>query len=186
MAAAAPGSRGDPYWRVRGDALRPRTSHARLRCSSVPRWQDLYPLTKPGRRLGGGMSYATFLTMRGAPPRSLPACRGISWLGAGNHRGVRPRQDPHDHDARSCYASSEEAIRLDHKGINKRAAYRWDGRGNPKPSRHRHLRLCHCPPRLLAGARSVYPRANERYARTHGVKEVVRPKPRRVLHRKLG
>jgi IS5 family transposase len=40
-----------------------------------------------------------------------------------------------------------------------------------------HLRVFHRPPQLLAGDRGVHTTANERYARTHGVKEVVLPKP---------
>jgi transposase, IS5 family len=40
-----------------------------------------------------------------------------------------------------------------------------------------HLRVCKRPPLLLAGDRGVHTTANERYAATHGVKEVVLPKP---------
>jgi IS5 family transposase len=55
--------------------------------------------------------------------------------------------------------------------------------GNPAedaqlpPSLDHHLRVFHRPPRLLAGDRGVHFTANERYATTHGVKEVVLPKP---------
>jgi transposase, IS5 family len=40
-----------------------------------------------------------------------------------------------------------------------------------------HLRVFQHPPRLLAGDRGLYTTANERYATTHGVKQVVLPKP---------
>lgn len=40
-----------------------------------------------------------------------------------------------------------------------------------------HRRVFHRPPRLLAGDRGVHTAANEQYARTHGVKEVILPKP---------
>jgi IS5 family transposase len=40
-----------------------------------------------------------------------------------------------------------------------------------------HRRVFHRPPRLLAGDRGVHSSANERYATTHGVKQVVLPKP---------
>jgi transposase, IS5 family len=40
-----------------------------------------------------------------------------------------------------------------------------------------HLRMFHRPPRLLAGDRGLHTTANERYATTHGVKQVVLPKP---------
>jgi IS5 family transposase len=40
-----------------------------------------------------------------------------------------------------------------------------------------HRRVFHRPPQLLAGDRGVYTTANERYARRHGGKEVVVPKP---------
>jgi transposase, IS5 family len=55
--------------------------------------------------------------------------------------------------------------------------------GNPAedaqwpPSLDHHLRVFHRPPRLLAGDRGVHSTANERYAITHGVKQVVLPKP---------
>jgi hypothetical protein len=45
------------------------------------------------------------------------------------------------------------------------------------PSLEHHLRVCKCPPRLLAGDRGVHSTANERYATTHGGKQVVWPKP---------
>lgn len=40
-----------------------------------------------------------------------------------------------------------------------------------------HLRVFNHPPRLLAGDRGRYTTAHERHAATHGVKEVVLPKP---------
>jgi IS5 family transposase len=55
--------------------------------------------------------------------------------------------------------------------------------GNPAedaqlpPSLDHHLRVFKRPPRLLAGDRGVHSTANERYATTHGVKQVVLPKP---------
>jgi IS5 family transposase len=55
--------------------------------------------------------------------------------------------------------------------------------GNPAedaqlpPSLAHHLRVFHRPPRLLAGDRGLHSTANEQYAATHGVKEVVLPKP---------
>jgi transposase, IS5 family len=55
--------------------------------------------------------------------------------------------------------------------------------GNPAedaqlpPSLAHHQRVFHRPPRLLAGDRGVHSTANEQYAATHGVKEVVLPKP---------
>ena len=55
--------------------------------------------------------------------------------------------------------------------------------GNPAedaqlpPSLDHHLRVFKRPPRLLAGDRGVHSAANERYATTHGVKQVVLPKP---------
>jgi IS5 family transposase len=55
--------------------------------------------------------------------------------------------------------------------------------GNPAedaqlpPSLAHHLRVFHRPPRLLAGDRGLHSAANEQYAATHGVKEVVLPKP---------
>jgi transposase, IS5 family len=55
--------------------------------------------------------------------------------------------------------------------------------GNPAedaqlpPSLDHHLRVFHRPPCLLAGDRGVHSTTNERYATTHGVKEVVLPKP---------
>jgi IS5 family transposase len=55
--------------------------------------------------------------------------------------------------------------------------------GNPAedaqlpPSLDQHRRLFHRSPRLLAGDRGVHSTANERYAATLGVKEVVLPKP---------
>jgi transposase, IS5 family len=55
--------------------------------------------------------------------------------------------------------------------------------GNPAedvqlpPSLDHHRRVFHRPPQLLAGDRGVHTSANERYASTHGVKEVVLPKP---------
>jgi IS5 family transposase len=65
--------------------------------------------------------------------------------------------------------------------------------GNPAedaqlpPSLDHHRRLFHRPPRLLAGDRGVHSTANEQYATTHGVKQVVLPKPgaksaRRLAH----
>jgi IS5 family transposase len=65
--------------------------------------------------------------------------------------------------------------------------------GNPAedaqlpPSLEHHLRVFQRPPRLLAGDRGVHSTANERYATTHGVKQVVLPKPgakaaRRIAH----
>lgn len=65
--------------------------------------------------------------------------------------------------------------------------------GNPAedaqlpPSLEHHQRLFHRPPRLLAGDRGVHSTANERYATTHGVHDVVLPKPgaksaKRVTH----
>jgi transposase, IS5 family len=55
--------------------------------------------------------------------------------------------------------------------------------GNPAedaqlpPSLDHHRRVFHCPPRLLAADRGVHSTANERYATTHGVTQVVLPKP---------
>jgi IS5 family transposase len=55
--------------------------------------------------------------------------------------------------------------------------------GNPAedaqlpPSVDHHLRVFHRPPRLLAGDRGLHSTANERYATTHGVAQVVWPKP---------
>jgi IS5 family transposase len=55
--------------------------------------------------------------------------------------------------------------------------------GNPAedaqlpPSLEHHLRVFKRPPRLLTGDRGVHSAANERYATTHGVKQVVLPKP---------
>jgi transposase, IS5 family len=55
--------------------------------------------------------------------------------------------------------------------------------GNPAedaqlpPSLDHHLRIFKRPPRLLAGDRGVHSTVNERYATTHGVKQVVLPKP---------
>jgi IS5 family transposase len=55
--------------------------------------------------------------------------------------------------------------------------------GNPAedaqlvPSLDHHLRVCQHPPRLLAGDRGIHTTANERYATTHGVQQVVWPKP---------
>jgi transposase, IS5 family len=55
--------------------------------------------------------------------------------------------------------------------------------GNPAedaqlpPSLDHHLHVFKRPPRLLAGDRGVHSTANEQYAATHGVKEVVLPKP---------
>lgn len=55
--------------------------------------------------------------------------------------------------------------------------------GNPAedaqlpPSLAHHLCVFHRPPRLLAGDRGLHSTANEQYAATHGVKEVVLPKP---------
>jgi IS5 family transposase len=45
------------------------------------------------------------------------------------------------------------------------------------PSLDHHLRVFQRPPRLLASDRGVHTAANERYATTHGVKQVVLPKP---------
>ena len=55
--------------------------------------------------------------------------------------------------------------------------------GNPAedaqlpPSLDHHLRVFQRPPRLLAGDRGLHTTANERYATTHGVTQVVLPKP---------
>ena len=55
--------------------------------------------------------------------------------------------------------------------------------GNPAedvprpPSLDHHRRAFNRPPRWLAGARGVHSTANEQYAITHGVKQVVLPKP---------
>jgi transposase, IS5 family len=55
--------------------------------------------------------------------------------------------------------------------------------GNPAadaqlpPSLDHHLRVFHRPPRLLAGDRGLHSTANERYATTQGVAQVVLPKP---------
>jgi hypothetical protein len=55
--------------------------------------------------------------------------------------------------------------------------------GNPAedaqlpPSLDHHLRVCQRPPRRLAGARGLHATAHERYATTHGVAQVVLPKP---------
>jgi IS5 family transposase len=55
--------------------------------------------------------------------------------------------------------------------------------GNPAedaqlpPSLDHHRRVFHRSPRLLAGDRGVHTTANEHYATTHGVKQVVLPKP---------
>jgi IS5 family transposase len=65
--------------------------------------------------------------------------------------------------------------------------------GNPAeeaqlpPSLDNHLRVFRHPPRLLAGDRGLHSTANERYATTHGVTQVVLPKPgaksaKRVAH----
>lgn len=65
--------------------------------------------------------------------------------------------------------------------------------GNPAedaqlpPSLDHHRRVFTRPPRLLTGDRGIYSTANERYATTHGVKEVVLPKPgaksaKRIAH----
>jgi IS5 family transposase len=65
--------------------------------------------------------------------------------------------------------------------------------GNPAedvqlpPSLDHHLRVFNRPPRLLAGDRGVHSTANEQYATTHGVKQVVLPKPgaksaKRIAH----
>jgi IS5 family transposase len=65
--------------------------------------------------------------------------------------------------------------------------------GNPAedaqlpPSLDHHRRVFTRPPRLLTGARGIYSTANERSATTHGVKEVVLPKPgaksaKRIAH----
>jgi hypothetical protein len=45
------------------------------------------------------------------------------------------------------------------------------------PSLDHHARLFKRPPRLLAGDWGVHTTANEQYTATHGVKEVVLPKP---------
>jgi IS5 family transposase len=45
------------------------------------------------------------------------------------------------------------------------------------PSLDHPLRVFHRPPRVLAGDRGVHSTANERYAITHGGKQVVLPKP---------
>jgi transposase, IS5 family len=55
------------------------------------------------------------------------------------------------------------------------------------PSLAHHLRVFNRPPRVLAGDRGVHSTANERYASTHGVKQVVLPKPgtksaKRITH----
>jgi IS5 family transposase len=63
--------------------------------------------------------------------------------------------------------------------------------GNPAedaqlpPSLDHHLRVFHHPPRLLAGDRGVHTQANERYARRHGVTEVVLPKPGKKTAKRL-
>jgi IS5 family transposase len=63
--------------------------------------------------------------------------------------------------------------------------------GNPAedaqlpPSLDHHLRVFHRPPHLLAGDRGVHTGANERYARRHGVKEVVLPKPGKKTAKRL-
>jgi transposase, IS5 family len=55
--------------------------------------------------------------------------------------------------------------------------------GNPAedaqlpPSLDHHRRVFHRPPRVLAGDRGVHSTVNEQYATTHGVKQVVLPKP---------
>ena len=55
--------------------------------------------------------------------------------------------------------------------------------GNPAedaqlpPSLDHHLQVFQRPPRLLAGDRGIHTTANERYATTHGVAQVVLPKP---------
>jgi IS5 family transposase len=65
--------------------------------------------------------------------------------------------------------------------------------GNPAedaqlpPSLDHHLQVFKRPPRLLAGDRGIHSTANEQYAATHGVKQVVLPKPgaksaRRLAH----
>jgi IS5 family transposase len=65
--------------------------------------------------------------------------------------------------------------------------------GNPTedaqlpPSLDHHRRVFKRPPRLLAADRGVHSTANERYATTHGVKQVVLPKPgaksaKRIAH----
>jgi transposase, IS5 family len=65
--------------------------------------------------------------------------------------------------------------------------------GNPAedaqlpPSVDHHLRVFNRPPRLLAGDRGVHTTTHEPYAITHGVKEVVLPKPgaksaKRIAH----
>ena len=65
--------------------------------------------------------------------------------------------------------------------------------GNPAedaqlpPSLDHHRRIFTRPPRLLTGDRGIHSTANERYATTHGVKEVVLPKPgaksaKRIAH----
>ena len=65
--------------------------------------------------------------------------------------------------------------------------------GNPAedaqlpPSLDHHLRMFNRPPRLLAGDRGVHTTANERFATTRGVQQVVLPKPgaksaRRLAH----
>jgi IS5 family transposase len=65
--------------------------------------------------------------------------------------------------------------------------------GNPAedaqlpPSLDHHRRVFTRPPRLLTGDRGIHSTANERYATTHGVKQVVLPKPgaksaKRIAH----
>jgi IS5 family transposase len=65
--------------------------------------------------------------------------------------------------------------------------------GNPAedaqlpPSLDHHRRIFTRPPRLLTGDRGIHSTANARYATTHGVKEVVLPKPgaksaKRIAH----
>ncbi len=55
--------------------------------------------------------------------------------------------------------------------------------GNPAedtqlpPSLDHHLRVFQRPPRLLAGDRGIHSTANERYATTYGIAQVVLPKP---------
>jgi transposase, IS5 family len=63
--------------------------------------------------------------------------------------------------------------------------------GNPAedaqlpPSLEHHLQVFKRPPRLLAGDRGIHSTANEQYATTHGVKQVVLPKPGAKSARRL-
>lgn len=167
MAPGAPGSRGNPHWRMHGDALRPRPGHPRLRRSSVPRQQDLYPPTKPGRRLGSGMSYAASLTIKGLPRgRCRPAAASH-----GSGRAATEACDPATakirmimtpgaampHQKRpSALATrgSTSALRIEGTVVETQAITSPTFAAVPLPS-----------PTARRGP-GVHPRANERYART--------------------